>query len=207
MASVTVSDALRRGFVWVYGLFIPCIVGIPLLAFIFDLPGLAKLLSVILGFGAAWICWSYQVPRWRIWALRHVENIAELHQQAVIYGIEWPYGSVFERTEIKPMALLYEETLRSLRYYLHQLEPLFDPERDALLYNVYTIRVRRLMPLLETTSMDSQALRMALEDIEQLLGQWYIQLPAEQELVVAPALSATLHFLHRLQRLVRRQLS
>jgi hypothetical protein len=123
MASVSVAEAIRRGMLQVYGLFFPCIVGIPFLAFrVLNLSDLAKGLSVLLGIVAAWVWWSFQVPRWRIWALQHVDDIETLHQRAVQVGIEWSYGSVFERTEIKTRQQLLQEAALQLRYYLQRVQ-------------------------------------------------------------------------------------
>jgi hypothetical protein len=58
--------------------------------------GLVLLASV----SASWLLWSILVPRWRLWAYERVEDIAKLKRLAVRFGILWPEGNVFERTEI-----------------------------------------------------------------------------------------------------------
>ncbi len=49
---------------------------------------------------AAWLWWSLNVPRWRLWSYRRVEDLARLQRQAVEAGLLWPAGHFFERTEI-----------------------------------------------------------------------------------------------------------
>jgi hypothetical protein len=58
-------------------------------------------LCFAVGFVAAWSWWSYAVPRWRIWAYEHVDNISLLKTRAVQARLTWPDGHVFERTEFK----------------------------------------------------------------------------------------------------------
>jgi len=49
----------------------------------------------------AWVWWSREVPPWRIWALRNVDDWPSLERAAVLTGLIWPRGSIFEKTEIK----------------------------------------------------------------------------------------------------------
>jgi len=60
------------------------------------------------GFVAGWLVWSIQVPRWRRWAYRHVDDIDALKREAVAAHILWPEGHFFERTEIAPRRLRRE---------------------------------------------------------------------------------------------------
>jgi hypothetical protein len=53
---------------------------------------------------AAWLWWSYTVPKWRIWALQSVDDWPELEGQAIEAGLIWQRGSSFEKTEIKSPA-------------------------------------------------------------------------------------------------------
>ena len=55
-------------------------------------------------FVAAWFWWSVTVPKWRLWAYKRVDHVQELKRQAVTFGLTWPSGSFFERTEIKTSA-------------------------------------------------------------------------------------------------------
>jgi hypothetical protein len=52
-------------------------------------------------FTAAWLWWSFAVPKWRLWAYERVDNIPELKRRAVAAMLIWPDGSIFSRTEIK----------------------------------------------------------------------------------------------------------
>lgn len=64
--------------------------------------GVAGLVLVPVGFLAAWAFWSVNVPRWRLWAYRRVEDLNELKAQAVASGLIWPDGHFFEKTEYRP---------------------------------------------------------------------------------------------------------
>ena len=52
----------------------------------------------------AWLWWSLSIPRWRLWAYRHVEHVQALKRAAVSSGLTWPDGWIFEKTEIKSSA-------------------------------------------------------------------------------------------------------
>jgi hypothetical protein len=60
--------------------------------------------AVIGGFVAAWLWWSIMVPKWRLWAYEHVDDIRELKRRAVAEKLTWPDGSIFSFTEIKSAA-------------------------------------------------------------------------------------------------------
>ena len=53
------------------------------------------------GFILAWTWWSHSVPRWRRWALRRGANPDRLQRWAVITGLVWRKGSIFEKTEAR----------------------------------------------------------------------------------------------------------
>ena len=55
-------------------------------------------------FIAAWLWWSVQVPKWRLWAYERVDDIPELKRRAIEAQLIWPDGSIFSRTEIKSAA-------------------------------------------------------------------------------------------------------
>lgn len=135
MPSISIPQALQRGFVMVYGLFFPFIIGIPLVFFwlstVLPLPDFLLLLSVPLGMLAAWGWWSYRVPQWRLWALQHVDDIDTLHQRAVQTGIAWSYGSIFERTEIKSYTHTQQEAHLQLQYYLRCTQSLLPPSDEG----------------------------------------------------------------------------
>ena len=58
----------------------------------------------VLCFVCAWLWWSVQVPKWRLWAYQRVNDIAELKRRAIAEQLTWPDGSIFARTEIKSTA-------------------------------------------------------------------------------------------------------
>ena len=57
--------------------------------------------SLLFMLPAGWFGWSTQVPRWRIWAYRRVDDIDALKAAAVSAGLIWPEGHFFERTELR----------------------------------------------------------------------------------------------------------
>jgi hypothetical protein len=52
----------------------------------------------------AWLYWSVAVPKWRIWALRMVDDWRRLEARAVATLLIWPRGWIFEKTEIASRA-------------------------------------------------------------------------------------------------------
>ncbi|MBX7143303.1 MAG: DUF4269 domain-containing protein [Oligoflexia bacterium] len=59
---------------------------------------------------AAWSWWSLAVPRWRRWAYRRVDDLAQLKQQAIAVGITWPDDHIFESTEcLRPLSAVSRE--------------------------------------------------------------------------------------------------
>ncbi len=56
------------------------------------------LVSTIAG---PWLWWSLLLPRWRLWALRQVDDVADLFSEAVSVRLMWPPGHFFQLTEIK----------------------------------------------------------------------------------------------------------
>ncbi|WP_415878125.1 hypothetical protein [Methylomonas sp. TEB] len=69
----------------------------------------------LIAFFGGWLVWSIQVPRWRLWAYRQVEDIALLDRLAVERKLIWQAGSVFEKTEIMSSEVSAElEKLRVL---------------------------------------------------------------------------------------------
>ena len=55
-------------------------------------------------FIAAWLWWSVQVPKWRLWAYERVDDVPELKRRAIEARLIWPDRSIFSRTEIKSPA-------------------------------------------------------------------------------------------------------
>jgi hypothetical protein len=107
---VSPEEALRRAF-WMVKLPSMAVLLGPLLTFVL----LAKLKYVpsigypgmkwaapffLVSFVGGWLVWSIQVPRWRLWAYRRVNDIALLKELAVERHIIWQDGSIFEKTEI-----------------------------------------------------------------------------------------------------------
>lgn len=64
--------------------------------------------SFLSGFVGGWLVWSLQVPRWRAWAYRAVQDIEALKRLAVQRQIIWPEGHIFEKTELASKALKEE---------------------------------------------------------------------------------------------------
>jgi hypothetical protein len=59
---------------------------------------------VVAPFVLAWTWWSFNVPKWRIWALERVDDWPSLERSAILAGLIWDedtlLGRIFARTEI-----------------------------------------------------------------------------------------------------------
>jgi hypothetical protein len=120
---VSAEDALRRAF-WTVkvpslALLLAPLLGFIVLAKLRYIPGIGyagmkwAIPTFFISFVGAWLVWSIQVPRWRLWAYRRVTDIGRLKMLAVERQIVWKDGSIFEKTEIMS---------RSVRDELHRLE-------------------------------------------------------------------------------------
>ncbi len=54
-----------------------------------------------IGFVLAWSWWSLLVPLWRRWAIRRGADPDRLQKLAVMTGLVWPKGWIFEKTEFR----------------------------------------------------------------------------------------------------------
>lgn len=64
-------------------------------------PGLKWfILFFSVSFTGAWLIWSIQVPRWRLWAYRRIKDVKLLEHLAMQNQIIWETRSIFEKTEI-----------------------------------------------------------------------------------------------------------
>jgi hypothetical protein len=114
MSNVTIDQAIARGtrvvnapvillllspgIVWVCG-------GRTLAVHIGDTAMFIAMIVLFVGcFIAAWLWWSVQVPKWRLWAYERVDDIPELKRRAIEARLIWPDRSIFSRTEIRSPA-------------------------------------------------------------------------------------------------------
>jgi len=79
-------------------------------------------LAFFAGWPLAWLTWSFLVPRWRVWAYEHVEDLDELKMRAVEAGLIWRDGHFFERTEIRS---------KQQRQRIHELEQAWAAKCEA----------------------------------------------------------------------------
>jgi hypothetical protein len=67
-------------------------------------PIVAVILATTIPFVAAWLWWSLNVPKWRMWALERTSDWPSLQQAAIAAGLIWderkPMGRLFARSEI-----------------------------------------------------------------------------------------------------------
>ncbi len=99
---ITVMQAIHRGLNFVNGPVLLLLIGpAALVTWLFPHAATLGWASMAGGFIAAWLWWSWSVPRWRLWAYQRVDNIAELKRAAVVARLVWPDGHFFERTELK----------------------------------------------------------------------------------------------------------
>lgn len=113
--SISVGAAIARGLLYVNGPVVLLIFGPSGICFL-EHQRLAAILgsdpkAIVLvgavflaGVVAAWLWWSYAVPRWRIWAYERVDDLAGLKRRAIEVGLTWPDGHIFEKTEFKSPA-------------------------------------------------------------------------------------------------------
>ncbi|MCP4428649.1 MAG: hypothetical protein GY803_29535, partial [Chloroflexi bacterium] len=100
-------------------------IGVPVLVFVltttFHLPPFLVGIGMFLGFVLAWVWWSFNVPKWRLWALERVEDIPQLYKKAISYGIMWSRGHFFEKTEIRSKNHTFKEKELEIAYFIHEL--------------------------------------------------------------------------------------
>ncbi len=119
---LTVGSAILWGLLWVNGPIFPLLFGVPILAgFIvasWQLSSVFIWISIPVGFLTAWFWWSWTLPKWRLWAITHVNDISHLYRRAVEVGLMWPRGHFFEKTEIKSTSHSIQEREIELIYLL-----------------------------------------------------------------------------------------
>jgi ABC-type multidrug transport system fused ATPase/permease subunit len=101
---VSVNDAIKRGkYLLTYptlAIFIICIVA-PLVLSIYGLcPAWFMILGMVFSVIPAWIWWSFNVVKWKVWAFSNVRNVHELKRKSIKENLIWPDGSTYEKTEI-----------------------------------------------------------------------------------------------------------
>jgi hypothetical protein len=170
-----------------------------LLAFWLPIPELGKLLSLPIGVVAAWCWWSYQVPKWRLWALQYVADFDTLHHKAVAFGIEWPYGHFLAATEIKSPHQRRQEATLLLRYYLQRTDHIFTRESCEPLTHNYRESVAHVLPNLQESSPDQHISPNALALIEQRLRELIVAQPTFYDRPSLSILAGTLHSIHAYQ--------
>ncbi len=110
--AITPEAAVSRGQLMISG---------PVMAFMFGTPAVfgatgalfggmqlvtfSAVIGFVIGWPLAWLSWSYNSPRWKVWAYRRVDDLPRLKQLAVDDRLIWPDGHLFERTEIKTKAV------------------------------------------------------------------------------------------------------
>jgi hypothetical protein len=57
--------------------------------------------GVVVGFALAWLYWSFNVTKWRLWAFENVRNVHELKKRAIKDQLIWKDDSFFAKTEIR----------------------------------------------------------------------------------------------------------
>ena len=102
---ISVDKAINRGHL---------IINVPVMLIMFGIPGITLYLfsenlipnwslaiSFFLGFGIAWVYWSFSVTKWRLWAFENVRNVHELKKKATESGLIWSDTKWFNKTEFK----------------------------------------------------------------------------------------------------------
>ena len=115
--TVTVDKAISKGHI---------MVNFPVMVIMFGIIGLTLYLGVqkliptwgfpvgfVFAFVFSWLCWSFMITKWRIWAFENVRNVHELKKRAIQEKLIWADGNIFEKTEIRTAA--DKEKLNSLK--------------------------------------------------------------------------------------------
>ncbi len=103
---ISSKSAIRKGFLIVNLPLLIIIIGIPIaLSYLIvgnfgdgGIIGKSIVPCIILG----WLWWSYTLPKWRLWAVKNVEDIYQLFEDGISAGLMWPVGHFFQKTEINP---------------------------------------------------------------------------------------------------------
>ena len=122
---ISVEAALRRGQWTVNGPVYIFLFGIPVAVFALcvligvdrDVAQAYAVIAFIVGWPLAWLSWSIQVPKWKVWAYERVDDLEELKSRAVAGKLIWPDGHLFGRTEIWTPALrLRQQEIEEARW-------------------------------------------------------------------------------------------
>jgi hypothetical protein len=102
---ITVSEAITKGHL---------IINVPVMIIMFGVPGIAMYLFIkkivpnwtigigfFLGFGLAWLYWSFAITKWRLWAFENVRNVHELKKRAIQSGLIWAESKWYNKTELR----------------------------------------------------------------------------------------------------------
>jgi hypothetical protein len=105
MQKISVEKAISKGQLWVN---LPVMIVMFGMMIVSSLLISSKIIPLYIGiimfisaFVFAWLTWSILITKWRIWAFSNVEDLIELHEQAVEAKLIWEQGSFFEKTEIR----------------------------------------------------------------------------------------------------------
>lgn len=94
-----VWEAILIGHLVVSSMVLIFILGFSFIGFIF----FKRFVIVFLlgGFTIAWLWWSLMTPKWRNWAHKQGVDPDKLQNWAVLTGLVWPKGWIFEKTEFR----------------------------------------------------------------------------------------------------------
>ena len=107
---VPVEEAIRRGRQRVnYPAMAIIVIPLVLIWLSPDAPDLLWPPALVGTVVAAWLWWSWSLPRWRVWALENVEDLDAFISAAVAEQLMWPPGHLLEKTEIRSDALRRRE--------------------------------------------------------------------------------------------------
>ena len=98
--NITAWQAVLVGHVWV-NIPVLFIILVPFMLSQTTMPSIISCLVLFTGFIVAWGWWAWMVPKWRRWASARVTNHEQLQTLAVMTGLVWPKGWIFEKTEFK----------------------------------------------------------------------------------------------------------
>ncbi|MFD1257507.1 hypothetical protein ACFQ3S_11935 [Mucilaginibacter terrae] len=139
---VSVDEALQKGksmlllprVLLLFGLWVTLFIG--WIFFMVCKNASPNAINLVLCFGEAWLIslfivgflpylyWSKQTTKWKLWALKNVQNVHELRHRAKRAALLFDYGSLIDRLQIQSAREREEWSLLQIRYRIP------DPETD-----------------------------------------------------------------------------
>jgi uncharacterized membrane protein len=106
---MNLTTLINKGLLTVYSPLFSFVIACTLIAnwvattiLVSDIADFIVVVTFLASIGIGWIWWSYRIVKWKIWAFSQVdiEDSYSLYERAIGFGLIWPTGNFFNRTEI-----------------------------------------------------------------------------------------------------------